>query len=225
MIRVTAHRSPGPAWSAVHVPESHTFTLRRERRFELRDLADPVAGDANREDPCDVQAAGRWVADVLAERRLTIRPDWHQAGDSPPVGVDGGEEPVHRLGAAVFGTAGAHQHPRVVGRQGGERIEVPLGEGMDEAADQCALIWSAGWRLQTGGRAGRIRGAAGASECAGDGVLGLPEQLGGLARAASEHVTQHEMAKRYGCSNRSDDATATRPHLAAASASVDDSLE
>jgi hypothetical protein len=70
------------------------------------------------------------------------------------VGVDGGEEPVHRLGAAVFGTAGAHQHPRVVGRQGGERIEVPLGEGMDEAADQCALIWPAGWRWQTGGRAG-----------------------------------------------------------------------
>ena len=65
---------------------------------------------------------------------------------------------------------------------------------------------------------GRVRGA-------GDGVLGLPEQLGGLARAASEHVPQHEMAKRYGCSNRSDDATATRPHLAAASASVDDSLE
>jgi hypothetical protein len=107
------------------------------------------------------------------------------------VGVDRGEEPAHRLGAVVLERQRRHPHPRVVGHQRDERVDVALGEGGDEPVGQRPLLRTTGRRRPVG-RSRGVHPHPGPLEGAGDGLLGQLQERGGLARPVPEHVAQQQ---------------------------------
>ena len=165
--------------------------VRRHRRLEPGDLADPVTGDADHFDARDVQDTGARVTAVL-----------------PPAGC-----PLARTGtiraiprrcvlSAVKKRCTASV-PRYSNGRGGIRthtssviraISASTSSSVKAARNRSSSTRSSGrrWQWRRSRRAGRVHRRASPLQGAGDRVLSEPEQLGGLPRAESEHIAQQQ---------------------------------
>ena len=97
-----------------------------EGRLEMGDLTDPVAGEGDHEN-----AALRCRRPVTGSRTYSPHAGWPFArtGTIRAIRAGGaasmrGEEAMHGLGAAVLERQGRHPHPRVIGHQRDERVDV-----------------------------------------------------------------------------------------------------
>jgi hypothetical protein len=106
--------------------------------------------------------------------------------------VDRGEEAMHCRGPAVFEGEGRHPHPRVVGHQRDERVDIAVLERLDQPAEQFLFGRRVRrrWLVRLGCLAGE--GRPGPLERAGDRLLGGVQHLRDLTGREVEHVAQDQ---------------------------------
>src|SRR5215471_10970582 len=152
---------------------------RQDGVVEPRDGADTIAGERDHEEAEGVRHLRDRIAKVDAEGRLTVGTSGNEAVAAALSEGDGGEEPAGQVSSLVFQWDRRHPHPRVVGHQGNDGVDVAAFEGSNQSVQEILLdgrVRRRWWLIGHGDVPGE--GGAGSLQGAVHRLLGRVEDLG-----------------------------------------------